>query len=38
MIVVDTSIITYLYLPTEYTEVAERLLEQDPDWVAPPLW
>lgn len=38
MIVVDTNIITYLYLPTEYTELAERLLEQDPDWVAPTLW
>jgi len=38
MIVVDTNIITYLYLPTEYTELAERLLEQNPDWVAPTLW
>lgn len=38
MIVVDTNVITYLYLPTEYTELAERLLEQDPDWVAPTLW
>lgn len=38
MIVVDTSIISYLYLPTEHTERAERLLQQDPDWVAPILW
>lgn len=38
MIVVDTNIITYLYLPTEYTALAERLLEQDPDWIAPSLW
>lgn len=38
MIVVDTNIITYLYLPTEHTELAERLLTQDPDWIAPPLW
>lgn len=38
MIVVDTNIITYLYLPTEHTELAERLLAQDPDWITPPLW
>lgn len=38
MIVVDTNIITYLYLPTEYSELAERLLAHDADWVAPTLW
>ena len=38
MIVVDTNIITYLYLPTAYSDLAERLLAQDPDWVAPTLW
>jgi len=30
MIVVDTNIIAYLYLPTDLTGQAERLLESDP--------
>jgi len=38
MIVVDTNILAYLYLPGEFTEAAEALLESDPDWVAPILW
>jgi predicted nucleic acid-binding protein len=38
MIVVDTNIIATLYLPTELTGHAERLLETDPEWVAPLLW
>ncbi|MBE9539079.1 MAG: type II toxin-antitoxin system VapC family toxin [Proteobacteria bacterium] len=38
MIVVDTNIIAYLYLPTQQTESIERLLSADPNWVAPPLW
>lgn len=38
MIVVDTDIVAYLYLPTEHTEDAEALLARDPDWVAPVLW
>jgi len=38
MIVVDTNILAYLYLPTEFTPLAERLLELEPDWVAPVLW
>ncbi len=38
MIVVDTNIIAYLFLPGEYTPLAERLLLQDPDWAAPVLW
>ena len=38
MIVVDTNIITYLYLPTKYTELAETLLSKDPHWIAPILW
>ncbi len=38
MIVVDTNVTAYLYLPSEYTELAERLLRQDPDWVVPTLW
>ena len=38
MIVVDTNIITYLYLPTDYTKKAEDLLIEEPIWVAPILW
>lgn len=38
MIVVDTSIVTYLWLTGAQTRVAEQLLEVDPEWVVPPLW
>ncbi|HMV94356.1 MAG TPA: type II toxin-antitoxin system VapC family toxin [Thauera aminoaromatica] len=35
---VDTNVLAYLYLPTEFTTHAEALLEHDPEWVAPVLW
>ncbi len=38
MIVVDSNVLAYLYLPSEYTQQAEDLLETDPDWAAPILW
>ena len=38
MIVVDTNVLAYLYLPGEYTAQAEALLERDSDWTAPVLW
>jgi predicted nucleic acid-binding protein len=38
MIVVDTNVIAYLWLPGESTAAAERLLKKDPDWNAPLLW
>ena len=38
MIVVDTNILAYLYLPTDHTRHAEALLQRDPDWIAPLLW
>lgn len=38
MIVVDTNVLAYLYLPGELTDAAERLLANDPDWHAPVLW
>ena len=38
MIVVDSNVLAYLYLPGEYTAAAEALLEDDSDWAAPILW
>ncbi|QIM54363.1 type II toxin-antitoxin system VapC family toxin [Hydrogenophaga crocea] len=38
MIVVDTNVIAYLYLPGPYTAAAEGLLLTDGDWAAPVLW
>lgn len=38
MIVVDTNILAYLYLPTGFSEQAERLLLKQPKWIAPVLW
>lgn len=38
MIVVDSNILAYLYLPGDFSARAEALLEQEPEWSAPPLW
>lgn len=38
MIVVDSNIIAYLYLPGDHTAKAESLLTRDAEWVAPILW
>jgi predicted nucleic acid-binding protein len=38
MIVVDTNVLAYLWLPGERTAAAESLLKKDPDWNAPVLW
>jgi predicted nucleic acid-binding protein len=38
MIVADSNILAYLYLPCEFTQYAEELLMADPEWVAPVLW
>ncbi len=38
MIVVDSNVLAYLYLPGEYTGAAEALLAIEPEWAAPVLW
>jgi len=38
MIVVDSNIVAYLYLPGDHTEKVESLLQRDADWAAPLLW
>jgi len=38
VIVVDSNVVAYLYLPGEHTAKAEALLERDPEWAAPILW
>lgn len=38
MIVADTNIISYLFLPTDYSDKASHLYRIDPDWAAPELW
>ncbi len=38
MIVVDSNVLAYLYLPGKFTARAEALLQADPEWAAPVLW
>jgi predicted nucleic acid-binding protein len=38
MIVVDTNIISYLYITSEKSKLAEQLLLADSQWNAPVLW
>ena len=38
MIVVDTNILAYLYLPGDRTAQAEALYERDEAWAVPVLW
>lgn len=38
MIVVDTNVIVYLFISSEYSEYARRLYEKDHEWAAPLLW
>ncbi len=38
MIVVDSNVLAYLYLPGPYTQAAQSLLENSPPWAAPVLW
>ena len=38
MIVVDTNIISYFYLNSEYSRLAEQTFKKNPIWSAPLLW
>lgn len=38
MIVVDTNIIAYLFINSEYSPLVEEVLYKDPMWAAPLLW
>ncbi len=38
MIVVDTNIISYLYISGDHSQQSENLLSSDSNWVAPILW
>ena len=38
MILVDSNVLAYLYLPGDRPAETEALLDQDPDWAAPVLW
>jgi len=38
LIVVDTNIISYFYLNSEFTELIEKLYSKEPVWAAPLLW
>ena len=38
MIVVDTNVIAYLFIPGVHTKSAENALRQDQDWASPLLW
>jgi len=38
MIVVDTNIIAYLWIPGSHTSQVEGVLQKDRDWAAPLLW
>jgi predicted nucleic acid-binding protein len=38
VIVVDSNVLAYFYLPCEHTPAAEALFQADPEWAAPILW
>ncbi|NOQ22029.1 MAG: PIN domain-containing protein [Candidatus Aegiribacteria sp.] len=38
MIVVDTNVISYFYLSSEYSDLADQLFRKTSSWAAPLLW
>jgi predicted nucleic acid-binding protein len=38
VIVVDSNVIAYFFIPSEFTEASLRLLEREPRWSVPLLW
>ena len=38
VIVIDTNILAYFWLPSDLSGMAEQALQKDPDWAAPLLW
>jgi predicted nucleic acid-binding protein len=38
VIVVDTNIICYRWIPSPHADAVEKVLAKDPDWIAPLLW
>lgn len=38
MIVVDTNVICYRWIPSAYSVAVETVLAKDPEWAAPLLW
>lgn len=38
MIVVDTNVVASLWVPNDMDELAYKVLEKDPGWIAPLLW
>ena len=38
MIVVDTNVLIYYMIDGERTDLARKVKEHDPEWIAPPLW
>lgn len=38
MIVVDTNVLAYFWMPGEYTKYAKSLYQSDNEWISPFLW
>ncbi len=38
MIVVDTNVICYRWMPSPYANAADKAWAKEPDWIAPLLW